>query len=188
MTAPSGLVERRERTLLGGLTRSELAERRVRPRPVSAQQTALAKIDNISSAYAVAASALPHRRPDAMQEIIAHAQSMAAMEAARASAPSQTLSAPAAVASAPRTPILPSTASVTKRATETKAINLSKLNLIGVFGSAGDRRALVRLPSGRFVRVQVGDRVDGGQVAAIGDDELRYVKGGRRLTLKVPSG
>ncbi len=187
-TRPGGLIERRERTLLGGLTRSELAERRVRPRPVSAQQTALARIGAGSSAAALEASALPRRRPDTMPELIARAQSAAAVEAARASAPAQTLTAPAAVATAPRTPILPSTGTVAKRATDTNAINLAKLNLIGVFGSAGDRRALLRLPSGRFVRVQVGDRVDGGQVASISDNELRYVKGGRRLTLKVPSG
>ena len=34
--------------------------------------------------------------------------------------------------------------------------------------------------------VEVGDRLDGGRVAAISDSELRYVKGGRNVVLKSP--
>ncbi|MFN3146262.1 MAG: hypothetical protein ACE368_13960 [Paracoccaceae bacterium] len=83
-------------------------------------------------------------------------------------------------------PTLPTTASVAREATETNAINLGKVNLIGVYGSSNDRRALVRMPSGRYVKVEVGDRLDGGQVAAIGDDQLRYIKGGRNITLQLP--
>ena len=37
-------------------------------------------------------------------------------------------------------------------------------------------------------KVQVGDRIDGGRVVAIGDGELRYQKGGRNVTLRVPTG
>ncbi len=85
-------------------------------------------------------------------------------------------------------PTIPTTASVAAQATQRNAINLGKVNLIGVYGSASDRRALIRLKSGRYVKVEVGDRVDGGRVSAIGDDELRYVKGGRNITLKLPRG
>jgi hypothetical protein len=46
----------------------------------------------------------------------------------------------------------------------------------------------VRLPSGRFVTVEVGDRLDGGRVAAIGDDSLQYIKDGENITLEVPNG
>jgi len=35
--------------------------------------------------------------------------------------------------------------------------------------------------------VQVGDRLDGGQVSAIGEDELRYVKNGRNEILRIGS-
>jgi hypothetical protein len=65
---------------------------------------------------------------------------------------------------------------------------MDEVNLIGVYGTERDRRALVRLSNGRFVKVQVGDRLDGGRIAAIGRDELRYTKGGRNITLSVPSG
>jgi len=83
---------------------------------------------------------------------------------------------------------IPSTASVARAATEANQISLRKVNLIGVYGSPGDRRALIRLANGRYRKVEVGDRVDGGQVAAIGDDELHYVKRGRTVVLKMPRG
>ena len=87
--------------------------------------------------------------------------------------------------SASAAPAIPSSASVARQATETNAINLGNINLIGVFGSPDDRRALVRLSSGRVVRVQVGDRLDGGRVTAIGESELRYTKSGRNEVLEV---
>lgn len=85
-------------------------------------------------------------------------------------------------------PDLPTRANVAKQATFRNAINLSKVNLIGVYGSASNRHALVRQPNGRYVKVEVGDRVDGGKVAAISERELRYVKNGRTVTLAMPKG
>lgn len=82
-------------------------------------------------------------------------------------------------------PSIPTSASVSRQATEENAIRLNRINLIGVFGTPNSRRALVRLSSGRVVRVQVGDRLDGGQVAAIGDGEVRYVKNGRNEVLRI---
>jgi hypothetical protein len=38
------------------------------------------------------------------------------------------------------------------------------------------------------VKVNVGDRIDGGKVASIGRNSIKYVKGGRSKTLKVPEG
>ncbi len=80
---------------------------------------------------------------------------------------------------------LPTTRTVAKKSTLANAIDLGDINLIGVYGSSANRRALVRMPSGRFVKVQVGDRIDGGKVAAISDNELRYVKGGKTYALKM---
>lgn len=80
---------------------------------------------------------------------------------------------------------LPTTRTVAKKSTLANAIDLGDINLIGVYGSSANRRALVRMPSGRFVKVQVGDRIDGGKVAAISDNELRYVKGGKTYSLKM---
>jgi type IV pilus biogenesis protein PilP len=65
---------------------------------------------------------------------------------------------------------------------------MRKLNLIGVYGSESSRRALVRLPNGRFKKVKVGDRVDGSQVTSISSDAIRLVKGGRNIVLEMPQG
>jgi len=46
----------------------------------------------------------------------------------------------------------------------------------------------VRLNNGRYQKVKVGDRLDGGRVRAIGDAELSYQKGGRSIVLKMPRG
>jgi Tfp pilus assembly protein PilP len=80
---------------------------------------------------------------------------------------------------------MPTTRTVAKKATYANAIDLGKINLIGVYGSANSRRALVRMPSGRYVKVKIGDRLDGGQVAAIADSELSYVKNGKTYVLKI---
>ena len=85
-------------------------------------------------------------------------------------------------------PDVPSSPRVTKKATIQNVLNLRRTNLIGVFGNSKSRRALVRLSNGKRQMVTVGDTIDGGKVAAIGESELRYIKGGKNITLKVPQG
>lgn len=80
----------------------------------------------------------------------------------------------------------PTAGTVAQNATLDNAINLRNVNLIGIYGSNGDRRALVRLGNGRFQRITVGDRFDGGRVTAISANALSYTKNGRSLTLEVP--
>ncbi len=161
---------------------------------------------DLSSAtpQAVARSVQPNPRPD---DFITTVQRALAAAARRQAEPSQTAQAapsqPAqtqtattqsqtqAPAAQPQTqttraqPQIPSSASVAETATERRAINLRRVNLIGIFGSQSNRRALVRMPNGQVVRVQVGDTLDGGRVSAIGDGELRYVRGGRNQVLRI---
>ena len=85
-------------------------------------------------------------------------------------------------------PDVPSSPRVAKKATIQNVLNLRKTNLIGVYGSSKSRRALVRLSNGKRQMVTVGDTIDGGKVAAIGESDLRYIKGGKNITLKVPKG
>lgn len=92
------------------------------------------------------------------------------------------------VAAAARAPKIPSSASVAKNATYVNAIDLRKTNLIGVYGTPAKRYALIRTSNGQYRKVNVGDRLDGGTVAAITDNELRYRKGSRMLTLALPQG
>jgi hypothetical protein len=172
---PSDLEERFERNNLGGLTRSELGGLRPKARPESLQENA--EPDLVPTAQAVASSVGPRLRP----------KGFAAIVSAAVRAPAADDAAIATIAPATVTPTIPSTASVARQATMKNEINLRRVNLIGVYGTPSNRRALVRLPSGRYKKVKVGDTVDGGRVVAIGDSELRYQKSGRSLTLKIPS-
>lgn len=192
---PGDLAETRERQVLGGLTEVELSERRPAARPASPQEAAAqaslfpggdgaADPDAVDAAVAqalegtelaVARSLLPQTRPGNIAQIVASAD--------RTPTEAPTAVAASAVAAGPS---IPSNADVSRAATERNAIRLRNVNLIGVSGSASDRRALVRLASGRFVRVTVGDRLDGGRVAAIGETTLQYVRSGRTVTLEIP--
>ncbi|WP_165814428.1 hypothetical protein [Pararhodobacter oceanensis] len=126
---------------------------------------------------AVAVSRVPSSRPDDIAE-----RAQAALAAAQATAEAERSAAAARAAAQPE---IPSSASVARQATESDAINLGEVNLIGVFGTESARRALVRLSSGRVVRVSVGDRLDGGQVTAIGENELLYTRRGRNQRLEI---
>lgn len=167
---PSDMAVRAERTQHGGFTLSELASYRPRVRPPLAK--ADAERDTTATAQAVTASTKPRVRPSNFAQIVDRAT------------PTQV--AVATPVAATVMPSIPSTASVARQATIKNAINLGKVNLIGVYGTASNRRALVRLPNSRYKKVQVGDRIDGGKVVAIGEKELRYVKGGRNIVLKLP--
>jgi len=194
---PEGLVENNERSTLGGLTRSELADYRPRLRPETVAATAASAAEAASAASlfspgtgpgvsddqeladdiadAIDVSIRPDSRPADFSNLI---------DRSNKGQDSETRT--AAVAPQRVTPSIPSSASVTKQATVRNAINLRKINLVGVYGKPSDRRALVRLPNGRYQKVQVGDKIDGGQVSAIGDAELRYQKSGRNVVLKMP--
>jgi len=128
---------------------------------------------------ATAQSIRPDPRPRNFERIVRRAEQ---------AAPTETRVAAAAATVVPRTvtPNIPSRASVARSATVKNAINLRRVNLIGVYGKPSSRRALVRLANGRYQKVTVGDRIDGGRVAAIGNSELRYTKGGRNVVLKMP--
>jgi hypothetical protein len=179
---PGDLAEQTERAQLGGLTREELGgvRPRLRPEVVRAEDEAQQEEDETPTAQAVARSLTPEARPANFARIIQRAERR--QEAAPA--PQQV----AAAAPATVAPRIPSSASVARAATVNNAINLRRVNLIGVYGTPSNRRALVRMPNGRYRKVQVGDRLDGGRISAIGDNSLRYQKNGRNLVLEIPSG
>lgn len=208
---PDNLSEQNERGLLGagGRTRSELASLRPRLRPESAQEAAMAAAQAASAAAAsAAATATPD--PDAVAAALAEAVqtppdafATATAQAVRASLkpnprPRDFEKVVARAAQAARsvpvspsqkvTPSAPTVTTVARAATEQNQISLRQVNLIGVYGTPSDRRALVRLANGRYQKVKVGDSLDGGQVAAIGDSELRYQKRGRNIVLQMPRG
>ena len=200
---PGDFTARLERQQFGGLTRSELAGIAPKARPQSAKIVAQAEREPQADAseLAVDTSRTPRTRPQDFDAIVAAAIVNARAQELTASVEFDTPDTSAAIEAAladdaepePRpqdTPRLaiPSSASVSRQATIENAIPLNKINLVGVYGVPSDRRALIRLPSGRYVKVKVGDRVDGGTVAQIGDSELIYRKGSRTLSLSMPKG
>lgn len=204
---PENIVEAATTPILGELTRLQAAALRPQtrpddiappstasatPEPVQAEATQSAALDlapaitaaleaantrpntlvNVT-AQAVPASLRPDSRPRNMDRIVDRAQQ------AQARAATQVAAAPSIAPSGP------TAGSVAQAATLENAINLREINLIGVFGNESERRALVRLGNGRFVRVTVGDRLDGGRVNAISANALTYTKRGRSITLNM---
>jgi len=157
----------------GRLTLSQLRAKRPKQRPKS-EQTLQDTSGGAATELAVNASIQPGQRPGDFAEKVEKIKTQLA-----ALTPSDTPDTNAG-------PIIPTRASVAKLATDKNVLNRSKLNLIGVYGTTSKRRALLRLPSGRFVKVEIGDRIDGGRVAAIDENSLRYVKSGRNRLLKIP--
>lgn len=184
-----------------------------RPDKVLAAATAARqKADALADAAAAAARAEAERLASATPQAVASSRrpagrpsdfstTVAAAVAAAVSTSVTTPPAPAAVAAAPALapaqpqedidepepvsamPNLPTSVTVSKQATVKNAVNLGDITLIGVYGSSANRRALVRMPTGRFIKIKVGDRLDGGTVAAIGDNSVSYVKRGKTIVL-----
>lgn len=85
-------------------------------------------------------------------------------------------------------PSLPTSASVAKQATTKNALPTNKVALLAVFGTPSTRFAMIRQGNGAVKKVKVGDALDGGKVAAITANSVQYQKGGRILTLSLPTG
>ncbi|MGR3505213.1 MAG: hypothetical protein ACU0B7_05020 [Paracoccaceae bacterium] len=197
---PDTLAESNERAQLGGLSRSELSNLRPRLRPatLAAVAQALQEDDTAeaaedeaevaaletATAQAIATSLKPLARPRNFASTVDNTRQRQQQQPA----PQQVAAAATLAPQRNAAPQIPSSASVAQQATVRGAINLRQVNLIGVYGQPSNRRALVRLSNGRYQKVQVGDRLDGGQVRAIGESELSYVKGNRAIVLTMPRG
>ena len=159
--------------------------------------------ENVPVVISAAAGIRPRLRPEelatpaAIESEIESLQNTARTSSIKPRLRPANLKIPVQTALTPQTRSRPSDETVTRQnsssfvaseATVKDGINLRKLNVIGIYGSGTSRRALVRTATGRRIMVEVGDRLDGGRVAAIGESELRYVKSGRNVVLKLPKG
>ena len=140
------------------------------------------------TALAVSVIPRPAPRPRNFAQVVARTRTVAPPPAA--AAPSRA----AAIAPKPAAPVAPTIVApsgnvpggVARAATVDNAMNMRQMNLVGVYGKPNARRALVRLGNGRYVKVEVGSRLDGGQVTAIGDTALNFVKRGKTYALTLP--
>jgi hypothetical protein len=82
---------------------------------------------------------------------------------------------------------LPAITGSTQRSTRAAATeqgsSLDQTTLIGILNLDTGRKALLRLPNGRYRSVIVGDELDGWRVSIIGPDVLRVTRGGEDRTL-----
>lgn len=181
------------------ITASEAARLQSEAASLAAQADAqLATASNDpSNPSLLAISRRPAARPQDFSRAVDAAVQLAVAEAVREPEPEPAPAAEAAIAHpeddqepelTSAAPSAPLKGTVAKKATFVNALNLSKVNLIGVYGTDSRRYALIRQANGRFKKVRVGDRFDGGQVAAITASEVRYQKGGQLVSLKLPRG
>lgn len=140
-----------------------------------------------TSKLAVSISRKPAARPKDMS------RSVEAAVAAAVRTPEPTQDAAAAAPEddgepelASAAPKIPTKATVAKQATFSNVLNLSQVNLIGIYGTQNKRYALIRQPNGRYKKVKVGDSIDNGKIVAITASELRYQKRGKLLALAMP--
>ena len=76
---------------------------------------------------------------------------------------------------------------VAEEATQKGALQRGSLTLIGIMGSADAMRALIMLPSGKVVTAHEGETSSVGTVVGIDDTRVVLVRGGKELTLEMPS-
>ena len=149
-----------------------LSKKLVLFRPVS-RQTMLKRAHDMGilpTELATATSLRPEMRPNWI-EILART-------------PAQTVAIPSKTQAAKAT----SEQSVIQAATIKNILNLRNINLIGVSGTKRNPNALVRLASGKVLKVKIGDRLNGGRVTNIQTTTLTYVKSGRSIVLEMPRG
>lgn len=137
-----------------------------------------APIDPMISSAAPASAARPNHRNATSAANVARITELAANRP-RVTAPT--------VPADPQTVNLPTTASVARAATIENAINLRKTNLLGIYGTEDNRTALIRLSSGRLLRVQRGQSFSGWNVVAITTNAVRVQKRNREEILRLPA-
>ncbi|WP_281823772.1 hypothetical protein [Jannaschia rubra] len=141
-----------------------------------------------SSGLALARSVRPGARPRAVEQAAARYVTARREQAAAASASTASQQPAATSADQGRQTVRSAGGSVARAATQSNALRMREMNLIGVYGQPQARRALVRMPNGRYVKVKVGDQLDRGRVTGIGESELSYQRGGRSTVLRMPQG
>jgi Tfp pilus assembly protein PilP len=167
---------------------ANLDQTSVSPLAIAISRRPAARPSGLNSAVeaAVAEASRPEARPETPAPEPAVKLAAAPEAAPESNDHSATPEADAEPEAASAAPSIPTRASVAKQATLKNAFDLGKTNLIGVYGTPSKRYALVRTSSGGFKKVKPGDRIDGGKVVSIGDDELRVQKGGRTIVLALP--
>ena len=76
---------------------------------------------------------------------------------------------------------------VADKATQKGALNRGTLTLIGIMGRVDAMRALIMLPSGKVVTAHEGETSSVGTILGIDETRVILRRGGKQLTLEMPS-
>jgi hypothetical protein len=151
--------------------------------PREAPQTAEAEEDDTPGPGSVVSAPKPGKRPDSL-DMTPGIGAVAAAPSAL-SRPKSIKPRPKAVArntSSAKSVRAPSRGKPTGRglanvATLKGAITLDRASLLGVFGTAKNRRALLRMSDGRMKRVSQGEVIDGWVISRIQATSMRMTRG-----------
>lgn len=180
-----GLVALADPSLAGKKSQARPAGLRVtEPEP----EVLVASVDpqntiSSASAFAIAKSPAPKSRPSRLDRVVKRVSAEPSDTGGRTKTTATT---PRAAVGTVKAPPEPTHTNVANAAAERSNFRKSRMSLVGVFGTPNARRALVRMSTGRYVKVKAGDSLGGWKVSAIGDDNLRIKKGSRDQVLKIP--
>ena len=164
---------------------SRFASLRPQARPADLTTPSPASKAPLAEGFALASSPIPPARPADVSKGIDDALAVALNQA-----PTEDQLAPELPVAEPEVetlaPTVPTNASVAKQATEVNALKTNRVALLGIFGTQANRYAMIRMMSGQVKKVQMGDSVEGGRIAGITSDALKYQKGNRVITLSMP--
>ena len=90
------------------------------------------------------------------------------------------------IVSLTRGPRFPTNASVNLNATIPNIFELNRTNLIGTFGTLENPLALVKLASGKIIKLKIGDNFEGWRVYAIEKEKIYVTNGTKREILRIP--
>ena len=154
--------------------------------------------DEATTAGVVSINRMPPLRPAAVEALAAQIEAVQSNPLAVPEAPTPKLrpsnmstivyaTERAEIAAQTTTRVDPTATTAANAATEGNVLPLREISLIGVYGTQGNRRALVRLASGRYIKIEVGDRLERGQVTAIDTDKVYYSRNGQSYVLEMPT-
>lgn len=85
-----------------------------------------------------------------------------------------------------RGPRFPTNASVELNATIPNIFELNRTNLLGTFGTFKSPLALIKLSSGKVIKLKIGDDFEGWRVYAIEKEKIFVTNGTKREILRIP--
>lgn len=189
---PSSVEQKAQEAKISLLTKADPSLANLKPKLRSANlavpivETNPTKVDpseiEVMVQQAILDVARPKARPRSLSKTVARAK--AAATSKQQNVQTASLTPATALNTSKASP--PTAVNVQKEATEKSRFNKRRMSLIGVYGTASNRRALVRLPSGRYVKVKRGQNLSGWKVSAIGESSVKITKGNRNQTLRLP--